>query len=132
MRRCHVTKNQCGTDTWGNGYTCPCDECVAYLAESGIRPYGPYVTCQHGHSVFHSFPCPRCPSVPLSIAPVRCDDCHDCLHDPSLGFANPTLSRMILCPECGNKRCPKATNHRNACTDSNEPGQPGSNYPKVP
>lgn len=36
--------------------------------------------------------------------------------------------RMILCPVCGNKRCPKATDHRNACTGSNEPGQPGSNY----
>ena len=39
-----------------------------------------------------------------------------------------TLSRMILCPDCGNKRCPHATNHNNACTNSNEPGQPGSRY----
>lgn len=29
---------------------------------------------------------------------------------------------------CGNKRCPKATDHRLACTNSNEPGQPGSDY----
>jgi hypothetical protein len=36
--------------------------------------------------------------------------------------------RMVLCPDCGNKRCPKANNHRNACTNSNEPGQPGSVY----
>lgn len=42
--------------------------------------------------------------------------------------ANPTLSRMILCPECGNKRCPRATHHDNACTRSNAPGQVGSNY----
>lgn len=39
-----------------------------------------------------------------------------------------TLSRMILCPTCGNKRCPRATNHNNPCTNSNEPGQPGSRY----
>jgi hypothetical protein len=39
--------------------------------------------------------------------------------------------RMVLCPECGNKRCPKATDHRNACTGSNEPGQPGSSYPAI-
>jgi hypothetical protein len=39
-----------------------------------------------------------------------------------------TLSRMILCPDCGNKRCPHATNHNNPCTNSNEPGQPGSRY----
>lgn len=35
---------------------------------------------------------------------------------------------MILCPLCGNKRCPRATHHDNACTQSNEPGQPGSAY----
>ena len=38
------------------------------------------------------------------------------------------MTRMILCPECGNKRCPKATHHDNACTGSNEPGQVGSVY----
>ncbi|WP_208457235.1 hypothetical protein [Burkholderia gladioli] len=37
--------------------------------------------------------------------------------------------RMVLCPTCGNKRCPHATDHRNECTGSNEPGQPGSSYP---
>ena len=37
--------------------------------------------------------------------------------------------RMVLCPECGCKRCPKANDHRHACTDSNAPGQPGSAYP---
>ncbi len=36
--------------------------------------------------------------------------------------------RMILCKECGNKRCPKASDHRLICTGSNEPGQPGSVY----
>lgn len=35
---------------------------------------------------------------------------------------------MNLCSECGNKRCPKATNHVHECTNSNEPGQKGSNY----
>jgi NADH pyrophosphatase NudC (nudix superfamily) len=36
--------------------------------------------------------------------------------------------RMILCPECGNKRCPHAADHNLTCTNSNEPGQPGSAY----
>lgn len=40
--------------------------------------------------------------------------------------------RMILCPDCGNKRCPKATDHRLACTNSNAPGQPGSRYHNAP
>lgn len=35
---------------------------------------------------------------------------------------------MFLCPECGNKRCPKSTDHTFACTGSNEPGQVGSFY----
>lgn len=37
-------------------------------------------------------------------------------------------SRMSLCPDCGNKRCPKATHHDNKCTGSNAPGQEGSAY----
>ena len=41
----------------------------------------------------------------------------------------PSDMRMVLCPDCGNKRCPKATDHRNPCTGSNKPGQPGSSYP---
>jgi hypothetical protein len=35
---------------------------------------------------------------------------------------------MIVCPTCGNKRCPKASNHTLACTNSNTPGQRGSIY----
>lgn len=38
------------------------------------------------------------------------------------------LFRMVLCPKCGNKRCPKATDHMLECTGSNEPGQEGSIY----
>lgn len=38
---------------------------------------------------------------------------------------------MVVCEECGNKRCPKANDHRYECTGSNEPGQPGSAYPKL-
>jgi hypothetical protein len=38
------------------------------------------------------------------------------------------MTRIILCPSCGNKRCPKASNHRLECTDSNESGQAGSVY----
>ena len=35
---------------------------------------------------------------------------------------------MSTCADCGNKRCPKATNHENICTNSNEPNQKGSAY----
>jgi len=41
---------------------------------------------------------------------------------------NPNAWWMIACPKCGNKRCPHATYHKRACTNSNAPGQPGSVY----
>lgn len=50
--------------------------------------------------------------------------CHTCWQKTGHLY----LTRMILCPVCGNKRCPKASDHTNACTGSNDPGQPGSIY----
>ncbi|WP_460821547.1 hypothetical protein [Lysobacter olei] len=44
---------------------------------------------------------------------------------------DPVTVRMALCPDCGNKRCPKANDHRHACTGSNEPGQKGSAWEHV-
>ncbi|MGT9785639.1 hypothetical protein [Enterobacter hormaechei] len=43
-----------------------------------------------------------------------------------------TDMRFVVCPDCGNKRCPHANDHRNACSGSNEPGQEGSAYPAAP
>ncbi|BBQ54013.1 hypothetical protein WP2S18C03_30940 [Aeromonas veronii] len=43
-----------------------------------------------------------------------------------------TDMRFVVCPDCGNKRCPRANDHRNACTGSNELGQEGSAYPAAP
>jgi len=59
--------------------------------------------------------------------------CHACIkeHDirsPMFPNAALSLSTMIVCPTCGNKRCPKASDHRHACTNSNEPDQAGSIY----
>lgn len=60
-------------------------------------------------------------------ARVGCGGCHRCL-DGVTGTAGLPVSTliMIVCPQCGNKRCPKATDHRLDCTGSNEPGQAGS------
>lgn len=49
--------------------------------------------------------------------------CHNCI--TTRGHV---AMHMVLCPICRNKRCPHANDHRNACTRSNEPGQPGSAY----
>lgn len=50
--------------------------------------------------------------------------------DPGeLIFGRPrAMMRMFLCETCGNKRCPGAKDHRNACTGSNDPDQKGSLY----
>lgn len=41
------------------------------------------------------------------------------------------MMRMVLCPTCGNKRCPHASNHDLVCTHSNAPGQSGSIYGRM-
>jgi len=49
--------------------------------------------------------------------------CRACRSSELKGFI------FIVCPDCGNKRCPKANHHDSDCTNSNEPGQAGSAYP---
>jgi len=69
-------------------------------------------------------------TAPLRKGTDNCMNCHECLaghNDSVTGW--PTLAtKMIVCPQCGNKRCPKASDHQLPCTGSNEPGQPGSIY----
>ena len=60
--------------------------------------------------------------------PVSKYCCHFCFNESGQAF----FDRMILCPECGNKRCPRATNHKLQCTNSNEPNQAGSVYTPPP
>jgi hypothetical protein len=54
--------------------------------------------------------------------------CYACNKDRMEDGFPYVMTRMIVCPSCGNKRCPRATDHNLACTDSNAPGQPGSRY----
>lgn len=61
------------------------------------------------------------PTHPAAAMGCWCEVC-----DPALvGIV------MVLCPTCGNKRCPHAHDHRNACTHSNAVGQPGSSWEHV-
>lgn len=58
-----------------------------------------------------------------------CGSCHRCLNKKTGDWVLPLTSlQMVVCSECGNKRCPKATSHELNCTRSNEPGQIGSIY----
>jgi Zn finger protein HypA/HybF involved in hydrogenase expression len=65
--------------------------------------------------------------------PVACE-CHRCIKENDLrdGAFPLSSTKMVLCHECGNKRCPKASDHRLACTGSNESGQAGSIYTAPP
>lgn len=63
---------------------------------------------------------------------VECN-CLQCLRGRSEGeyllngtFIPAENMRMILCPVCGNKRCPHAMHHIHPCTHSNECNQSGS------
>ena len=75
-------------------------------------------------------------TLPVSLADPSdepCAQCRHCLSSVPTDFGVSLASlRMCLCPTCGHKRCPRATDHRLACTGSNEPGQPGSAYAAEP
>lgn len=63
----------------------------------------------------------------------NCKNCHKCIdefdvRDQTNYNFRINATRMILCPICGCKRCPKASDHELECTNSNEPGQEGSVY----
>lgn len=60
---------------------------------------------------------------------MNCGNCERCLVGKLDSNGWPLrMQRMIVCPDCGNKRCPKATDHHLECTGSNEPGQQGSSW----
>jgi DNA-directed RNA polymerase subunit RPC12/RpoP len=63
---------------------------------------------------------------------MNCGNCWKCVDEASMSspwrIEALVSMRYILCPVCGNKRCPKATDHELECTGSNESGQPGSVY----
>ena len=60
-------------------------------------------------------------AVTASAAPAKCW----CLTCRPQSLAD---MRFVVCPTCGNKRCPKANNHQHECSGSNEPGQKGSAF----
>lgn len=57
--------------------------------------------------------------------------CHACNANRKIHGIPFAGTRMILCPGCGNKRCPHALDHRYQCTKSNELGQVGRLRPGI-
>jgi hypothetical protein len=78
--------------------------------------------------------CGWCKGIHGDAPQCWCWGCHDewtsRMHEEDPADVSFMLGRMhmYLCPDCGNKRCPRATHHTNECTGSNKPGQPGSAY----
>lgn len=75
------------------------------------------------------------PSASIAIANTSACQCLRCLREREERVENGwpvEVTRMVLCVKCGCKRCPHATDHNYACTDSNEPGQLGSAYGVLP
>lgn len=59
-----------------------------------------------------------------------CERCQDERNEGKLFIEK--MFVMSVCSDCGNKRCPKATDHDLDCTNSNEPGQKGSSWEDYP
>jgi hypothetical protein len=90
--------------------------------------------------------CPKCycsfsfnppAAAPQASADTRQPErecfCHRCVEERERDIPlTQRPLRMIVCEHCGNKRCPHASDHRHACTGSNEPDQPGSIFGGVP
>ena len=63
-----------------------------------------------------------------TVANFQCG-CYNCMNKIADDRGWPlTMSTFIVCSSCGNKRCPKSTDHNLACTNSNAAGQTGSRY----
>ncbi len=56
----------------------------------------------------------------------QCERCFRARHAGKDYYNTFFFARMFLCETCGNKRCPHATDHNLACTNSNAEGQKGS------
>lgn len=67
-------------------------------------------------------------AFPDAAGCMLCDSAKRAALAAASGWFLPGQSGLIVCVVCGNKRCPKATDHTLACTGSNEPNQPGSAY----
>ncbi|WP_270031874.1 hypothetical protein [Klebsiella quasipneumoniae] len=100
-------------EAWARGF----NACRAAMLQAE-----PVCTCPSGDGSLR-WPCPVHPGNSPAIPDCWCRTCRPVVLNDM---------RFVVCPDCGNKRCPRANDHRNACTGSNEPGQGGSAYPDTP
>lgn len=58
----------------------------------------------------------------------QCTKCDDARVERERAEGKYPWVMFQICPVCGNKRCPKGTDHDLTCTNSNASGQKGSRY----
>jgi hypothetical protein len=73
---------------------------------------------------YHEQQVKNCDLADVGGNEVALPDC-SCLKCKPNEFPN---LRFNVCPKCGNKRCPHASDHNYECTNSNDVGQTGSVY----
>ena len=107
-------------------------ERIARELMAGRQFYSPATTCLALVDAILDAGWQPPPAVAEPVAGCRL--CHWCFNERCrAAYArNPAgrlpASLMILCPDCGNKRCPRASHHDHTCTRSNASGQAGSVY----
>jgi hypothetical protein len=108
-----------------NARTVPGDSAPGYTGRD--------VEVDHGEALLSALQRYIVPQAIQHSESAACE-CHRCIKEKDLCVNSIPLGsiKMILCPTCGNKRCPHASDHRLACTGSNESGQPGSVYTAPP
>lgn len=114
--------------TWALACQCTCDACEtlnnAIQKAVGGSPEPRACTCPVPSTKPNDSHLAGCPTLKSGVC---CHTCDAAEHDKT-GKPWDLLNQMIVCPDCGNKRCPKASDHTLACTNSNESGQTGSVY----
>lgn len=135
----HVEAEPCNcVDEWGNLKPQSCERCRLLGQRLREAPH-PMLCVQHGGSpaceaqnAAIGLPCPKCQPEPAKASKSPCR-CRRCLREHGVTFGGLLAEwcLLIVCPVCGNKRCPKASDHRLACTNSNELGQPVSVDPSL-
>lgn len=111
----------------------PCGAMHSFCATCGNRqdpcPHDPSATAAHVNDPTASiFPGVALdPDARLAFGGCGCWTCIAKNREETGSLFMP----FVVCPECGNKRCPRATHHDNVCTGSNETGQTGSRFEEV-
>lgn len=130
-KRCsHCGFGMLGYASVGLDFLCHPDAGIdCYRLVTVYHHESPCQTCHEARALMGDFTGRGIP-VDQPFVDFLTTDCHRCDAErrAKLLPVQALSSRMILCPDCGNKRCPKATDHDLPCGHSNESGQVGSIY----